>query len=314
MSGKYAHPAPEPERPGIRPTVTAIVLNWCGEAVTRDCLDSLLKSTYPRLRILLVDNGSEDGSGARLHADYPDIDYLQTGANLGYAGGNNRGIERALEGGADYVLVTNNDTVLDAGAVALLVEAAEGGDGGPVGGVVPKIVFHDRPDRIWYAGGNFSPFRGSGMHWREGEPDTPDADSGVREVTFVTGCCVLVPAPALRDVGGFTEALFAYEEDADLSLRLRRAGYHLLYQPAARVLHHAKPAATQPSPFQIRQAGVNRRWVMRRHFSWPRRLPFLLRFGATRVLLLARYVLGGDGPRARAVVDGVFGRVRGGTS
>lgn len=301
--------APDAPAGPSSPRVAAVVLNWCGEVVSRACLDSLRCTTYPGLRVLLVDNGSEDGSGERLHQAYPGVDYLQTGCNLGFTGGNNRGIQWALEHEAEYVLVLNNDTVVEADAVGLMVEAAERAQGAPVGGVAPKILAHDDPTRIWYAGGHFSPLYGSGVHWREGRPDTPSADGGVRDVSFMTGCCLLLSAGALGDVGGFTEELFAYGEDADLSLRLSRAGYRLLYQPAARILHHVGPPGAAPTPFQIRQRDVNRRWIMRRHFSWLRRVPFLLRFYATRVLLMARYAAGGDAARVRAIVGGMFGGV-----
>ena len=87
--------------PTSLPSVVAIVLNWCGEQDTVDCIESLRRATYPALRILLVDNGSPDGSGDRLHTRFPDVSYLTTGANLGYAGGNNRGLERAIADGAE---------------------------------------------------------------------------------------------------------------------------------------------------------------------------------------------------------------------
>ena len=103
------------------PTVMVIVLNWCGEDDTVACIESLQRSTYTALSILLIDNASPDGSGDRLHARLPDVPYLQTGSNLGYAGGNNRGFERALAEGADYVVVLNYDTVVDPDCIGALV-------------------------------------------------------------------------------------------------------------------------------------------------------------------------------------------------
>ena len=150
------------------PKLTAVVLNWCGEEITADCLRSLLKSDYPNLHILLVDNASPDGSGEQLRLSFPEINFLQTGNNLGYAGGNNRGIEWALETNSDYVLILNNDTVLDPCAVSRLMDSANKSSE-RVGGVVPKILYYDEPNRIWYAGGEFSPLLGLGLHWREGD-------------------------------------------------------------------------------------------------------------------------------------------------
>ncbi len=302
------------------PKVTAVVLNWCNEEVTRACLASLAASDYRPLAVLLVDNGSPDGSGERLREAFPEVDFLQTGANLGYAGGNNRGIVRAMEEGADFVLVVNNDIVLAPDAVSHLVRTALGGaeevrrslcgrlrrrgaKNGPVGGVSPKILYHHDPARIWFGGGCFSPLRGLGLHLREGERDDR-LEEGPGEISFMTGACCLLSARALQEVGGFDENFFAYVEDADLSLRLLRAGYRLLYQPRARVLHHAPPPGTPPTPFQIRQRDRNRLLVMAKHYSPWQRFPFLARFLATRIALGVGYVLRGDRERVRALWEG----------
>jgi hypothetical protein len=304
--GDRGGPAIDAGRPvSASPTrVTAVVLNWCGEDDSRACLGSLLAADYRALTLLLVDNGSPDGSGERLHAAFPGIAYLQTGANLGYTGGNNRGIAWALEAGAEHVLVLNNDTVVERDAVTCLVDAATAGPG--VGAVAPKILYFDAPDRIWFGGGEFSPLRGAGVHQRQRERDVPGADPGVRDITFVTGCCCLLSAEALRRVGGFAEDFFAYVEDVELSLRLSRAGYRLLYQPAARVLHRVSPGApTPPSAFQILHRDRNRRRLARRHFNWLDRLRFAGWFYPSRVVRLAQYASRGDWARASAVWRGM---------
>ena len=286
------------------PQVTVVVLNWCAEAVTSACLDSVARLEYNGYTTLLVDNGSPDGSGEKLHAAFPEIHYLQTGSNLGYTGGNNRGIDWALGRGADYVLIVNNDAVLEPDALSHLVATAEKTQG-KVGGVAPKILYRDDPERIWYGGGEFSAVRGLGLHWREGQLDAPGQDHGVHDVTFMTGCCLLLSTEALREVGTFDEAFFAYVEDADLSLRLREAGFRMVYQPKARVFHDSLHPGEKPSPFQIRQRDRGRRRVMRKHFPFWSRTPFLFRFYLTRVILFFLYWMGGEGERARAIFDGM---------
>ena len=286
------------------PTVTVIVLNWCKEEETTECLRSILGSEYTNLSILLVDNGSPDDSGERVRAAFPGIGFLQTGKNLGYASGNNRGIERALESATDYILILNNDTVLDPDAVSQLVSTAEEGDR-KVGGVVPKLLYYDEPQRIWYAGGAFSALHGLGLHWRQGDLDQPDLKESVKEVTFMTGACCLISVRALRELGGFDEDFFAYVEDADLSLRMNKAGYQMYYQPEARVLHRSPPPGTPPSPFQIRQRDLNRRRIMSKHATLGQRLLFLARFAITRVLLFLGYTFKGDLQRALAILHGL---------
>jgi GT2 family glycosyltransferase len=289
------------------PRVAAVVLNWCGERDTAACLESLRAQTHPALDVLLVDNGSPDGSGDRLHAAHPDVPYLQTGENLGYTGGNNRGFAWALERGAAYVLVVNNDTVLEAQCVARLVEAAEAarGAGVRVGMVAPKILYHDAPDRVWFAGGRFSRLRALGVHRHELERDDPARDRGVERIDFVTGCVFLVPAEVLRAVGGFREEYFAYVEDVELSLRMTRAGLALLYQPAARVLHRVEVARPRLTPFQLRQGTRNRRRLVRQHYGALDRVGFACWFYPTRLVQLARYGARRDWARARALWEGV---------
>ena len=286
------------------PVVTVIILNWCNEILTTDCVRSVLSSDYGALKVLLVDNGSPDNSFEQLQASFPNIAFLQTGKNMGYTGGNNRGIEHALKNSTDYILILNNDTVLDRYTVSKLVDTAEM-TSGKVGGVVPKILYYDDPNRIWYAGGEFSPLRGLGLHWREGDLDQPNEAASVQEITFMNGACCLIAAEALRELNGFDEDFFAYVEDADLSLRMTSAGYQMYYQPEARILHHCGLPGTLPSPFQIRQRDRNRRRVMRKHASLGQRLPFLMRFYVTRVILLLGYVLTRDWQRAQAILQGM---------
>ena len=246
-----------------QPKIIAVVLNWCREEVTTQCLRSLLKSDYANLLILLVDNGSPDDSGARLRLSFPEVEFLQTGQNLGYTGGNNRGITWALEKHADYVLILNNDTVLDPCAVRKLLDSTKI-SGTRVGGVVPKILYYHDPERIWYGGGEFSALKGLGIHWQEGRMDQSDKVEEAHLVTFMTGACCLLSVEAVRELKGFDESFFAYVEDADLSLRMTEAGYQMYYQPKARILHQCPLPGSPPSPFQIRQRDRNRRRIMRK--------------------------------------------------
>jgi GT2 family glycosyltransferase len=287
----------------MMPRVTAIVLNWCNEDETAACLESLAAVKYDLLDVLLVDNGSPDGSGDRLHARFPAVDYLQTGSNLGYAGGNNRGIDQALARNADYLLVLNNDTVLDPMCVANLVVTSER-TGAPV--VAPLIVYFDEPDRVWYGGGAFSRMRALGLHL--GENELVDSRQASSPTTFVCGCCFLIRADVARRVGGFDESFFAYVEDVELSLRLLNAGIRMQYEPSARVLHRIGRHDASTA-FQIRQRDRNRRRLVRRHYDALSRVQFGLWFYPTRAVHLIRFALRRDWDRARAIVDGAVGAI-----
>lgn len=288
-------------------TVWAIVLTHGGaEDITAACIDSLLTQDYPALTILLVDNASFDGSGERLRDRYPQIRYLNTGGNYGYTGGNNRGMRFALECGADLLLVLNNDTVLDPLCVSALVRSVPCAD--RLGVLSPKILYYDDPTRIWFAGGDYSFVKALGNHRREQELDVADEAPRLEEITFATGCCLLIPAAVARATGGFREEYFMYCEDAEFSLRLARSGYRLYYQPAARMLHREPPRGALASAFATRHRDRNRRRLVRQHYSMRQRAAFALWFYPTRVIRLVQHLLKRDLAGARAIIEGAFAR------
>jgi len=291
------------------PHVVAIVLNWCGEEDTAACLESLGASTYKRLTVLLVDNASPDRSGARLHERFPNIPFLQTGSNLGYTGGNNAGIRWALERGTDYVLVINNDATVEPDCIAELVGVAESRRDAAV--VAPRIMYFDAPERTWFGGGVFSRMRALGLH-REG-PNGATPSGAVEPITFFTGCCFLARADVMAATGAFDDSFFAYVEDAELSLRLVRGGYALLYAPAALAYHRVSTFAEPASAFQVRQRDRNRRRLVGRHYGPADRLRFAVWFYPTRLLHAARYALTGNLGHLKAQLDGAFGALDGET-
>ena len=291
------------------PTVHVIVLNWNGEDDTASCLDSLLAQRGATLEILLMDNASPDGSGERLHSRYPALPYLQTGENLGYAGGNNRGIEWALDRGAEWVMVVNNDTVADPDCVQQLLAAAVSEP--RLAAVAPLIVRYDDPGVVWFAGGRHDRVRAVGTHSHYGEP--VQVATGAlgefgptwRPCSFLTGCCLLFRSAALREVGVFRADYFAYVEDLELSMRLSRAHWRIGWAPRARLAHRVPPLGTPPTPMQIRLRDRNRRRLVREFYGMPFRVFFALWFWPTRIAHLARYSLQRDWSRSAAIVTGM---------
>jgi hypothetical protein len=283
--------------------VTAVVVNWCDEHSTKACVDSLERQDYPALTVLLVDDASPDGSGARLHARYPAIPFLQLRAKLGRAGANNVGMKRALESGASAVLVAANSTVLEPGCVRELVRVAHGHS--DAGAIAPKILHHDAPDRIWFAGGTFLRARATGRREREYFVDLDPAEKQVLEATFLPACCMLVPAATLRQVGYFRDDFVEQGDDAEYGLRIVKGGQRLLYAPAARITHRAPARGTLPSAEQLRLRDRNRRRLVRLHYSPLQAARFAAWFYPTRMMVMARYALMGEMERARAVGRGM---------
>lgn len=219
----------------VLPLVFIIVLNWNGKEDTLECLGSLQKLDYPHFKILVVDNGSTDGSEEAIKASFPSVCFIQTGRNLGYAGGNNVGIKHALSHGADYVWLLNNDTTVDPKALSALVETAKADS--RIAFVGSKIYYYDKPDVIWCAGGTIDLAEGG----RTDHPGMGQEDRGqfenISDVGYVTGCSILASRDAIAAIGPLPEEYFLYFEETDWNLAAQRKGYRTVVAPASHVWH-----------------------------------------------------------------------------
>jgi len=214
--------------------VCIILVNWNGWRDTVRCLESCAELDHARHEVTVVDNGSTDDSVTRLRERFPDLRLIETGANLGFAGGNNVGLHDAIARDAAYVWLLNNDTVVDPTALTALVQVMRSDSS--VGLAASKVYYRDRPHTLWYAGGSFSPIWGWTLHRGADEIDTGRYDE-VADVDFATGCSLLVRADTLAAIGPLDEDYFLYWEDVDWSTRARRAGWRVVYAPASRVWH-----------------------------------------------------------------------------
>jgi GT2 family glycosyltransferase len=229
----------------IAPLTYIIVLNWNGWQDTMECVESCSKLTYPNFQILIVDNGSTDGSVMQLHERFPAIELLQTGKNLGFAGGNNVGIRHALEQGADYIWLLNNDTIVDPSALSELVHIAQLDDN--VGIVGSKIFYYGKPDVIWFAGGWIRYSTGNCGHIGQQEKDK-DRFEKVTEADYITGCSLLIKSNVINKVGLMDERFFLYYEDADWNLRVKEHKFKIYYVPSSKVWHKVSMAVGMGSP------------------------------------------------------------------
>lgn len=286
------------------PRVLAAVLNWCAEKDTTACVLSLTADASATLDILVVDNASPDESGNRLQAFFPQHHYLQTGANLGYAGGNQRAIAWALARDYEYVLIINDDAEVKPGCVGALLAALENN---PRAGAAAPTILHHGTSVVWFAGGEINEVKVMGSHTHAGESveSVRRDDVAIRDVTFLSGCVLLLRSDALRACGGFRAEFFAYVEDLELSLRFRRAGWSLLYVARAIATHKVAYPLQADSAFAIRLRDINRRRVVVLHYSLPMRLAFMIWFYPTRIVHLARFVVRGDRARISAIWKGL---------
>jgi hypothetical protein len=216
------------------PLVSILVLNWNSCHLTVECVESLRSLDYGNHEVVLIDNGSEDGSEALLRTTFPDLKLIQTGRNLGYAGGNNRGIAHALSRGSEYIWLLNNDTRVHPGALRALVDALATRPQAGIAG--SKIFSMEDPERLSYAGGRFDPWKGRALHQGREETDHGQYDR-LETTDFVTGCSLLVRASVVRTVGPMDERFFLYYEDLDWNLRIQQAGFQSLYVPTSVLWH-----------------------------------------------------------------------------
>lgn len=286
--------------------VAAVVLNWNGGEDNLACLASLFASNEPPERVCFVDNASTDGSLQRVRSAYPELDVVCNPQNLGYAGGNNAGLERALADGAEAVLILNNDVVLDpdtlSGLVRALLADAE------VGIVGPRVCLAGDPGTIWAAGGRLTWRQNLTTLLGQGQPDGP-AWQEEREVDYVPGCAMLVRRAVLERLGGFDERYFAYTEDVDFCLSARAAGWRSRLAGSVRALHAASTSTGGGyNPRRKYMMGVNSVWFLRRH-GGPREWARFLVYDVAS--LPWAWLLGLPRGRGRAVAAKAWGIARG---
>jgi GT2 family glycosyltransferase len=219
------------------PLVTIVILNWNSLEDTRECLLSLRRLAYSNRRILVVDNGSDGPEAASLADEFHgSVNLIESKTNLGFAGGANLGIRGALNDGADYVLLLNNDTTVDPPFLTALVEAAESRHDGAA--FCPKTYFYAHPETIYSTGGTVSVWTATARQIGRGQRDSGQFDR-VATRDYADGVCILIPRRALEAVGLLDEDYFAYWEETDWCTRARSKGLSCYYIPQARIWHKA---------------------------------------------------------------------------
>jgi len=222
---------------GVMPSVGIVVLTWNGRDLTLGCLRSLLQCTYPSFRVYVVDNASEDGTLKAVEAERsgdPRVVAIQNGANLGFAGGNNVGMRRAVADGMDYVLLLNNDTEVEADFLEPLVATMEADL--TVGVTTSMIYFHGTQGEIWSFGVRMDRNTGVGsaIGWRElDRGQYPEAI----ECDYATGCGLMVRREVVEKIGYLDPDYFYLTEDADFCFRAVDAGFRVVAIPTSIIWH-----------------------------------------------------------------------------
>jgi hypothetical protein len=252
--------------------VFIVVLNWNGADDTLTCLNSLQELHYQDCRLVVVDNGSTDGSLERIRTTIwaRTVTILENGTNLGYAGGNNVGIRYALEQDAAFILLLNNDTVVDPQLIDALIHAAERY---PDDGIFGATIFYlERPDTVWFQGAKWLPdaldFTWPGQGLSPGVSALAD-----EETDYVCGAAMFFRAEIARKIGVLDERFFLVFEESDWCFRARRASYGCRMVSAAKVWHKIGASfGTETSPLRAYFSSRNKLLWSEKNLSWRLRL------------------------------------------
>lgn len=295
-------------------TVAVIILNWNGGDDILDCLESVFESTHNAIEVVVVDNGSKDGSSDAIRFRFPQTQFIDNPRNLGFAKGSNQGMEWALEQGIRYVLLLNGDARLHPDAISELLAAVVANDDAIV--ACPRMYLGHSDggvNRLWFAYGTVKLWAGLFQNPTFNQIDSPRW-SLPKDMEYASGCCMLIPERILQQVGMLDESFFAYCEDIDFSIRVRRAGFRLRYVPTACLWHGSKrPTGRTRSAFYRYLATRNNLWVVRKHGSRLEImtcfcvLPLRSLFRIARMVAAAEWVL--IAAELKGIKDGLFSQL-----
>lgn len=221
-------------KPG-EPKIFLILLNWNGKKDTLACLESLTKMDYPHLHIVIVDNGSKDDSVSAIRQQYPDYFLIETGENLGFAEGNNVGIRYALNQGAEYILLLNNDTVADPLMVRAFLASMQSDP--KIGILGAKTYLFDERSTFDHFGGNWNAKTGQFDLVGLRQKDDGKSWEAMHTIDYACGCALFVKREVFEQIGLLESRFFLVWEDADFCFRARNAGFSIMTCPQAKMWH-----------------------------------------------------------------------------
>jgi GT2 family glycosyltransferase len=216
----------------VSPKVFIVILNWNGIEDTKECLDSLSKLKYDNFNVVVVENGSTDGSAEILREEYPHVEVIENRVNLGFTRGSNVGMRHGMERRAEYLWLLNNDTVVDEEALSEMVRYGESSKQQCL--LSPQIYYYDDCDTLQ--------FRGSVVNWkdftiRKCDTRSPSRPQVGERMTALWGTALLIKRGVIEEIGYLDEKYFAYYEDEDYCLRALKEGFECAVVPEAKIYH-----------------------------------------------------------------------------
>lgn len=255
--------------------VSIISVNFDQAAVTEDLLRSIeLNNTYLNIEIIIIDNGSSFDSTLAWKLQYPHVQFIRSEANLGFAGGNNIGIEQSI---GDYLFLVNNDTEFSKGLIEELVETMEQN---PIIGIIsPKICYFDQPEIIQYAGFTRMNYNtGRNKCIGQFERDSGQYDDTIGPTGYAHGAAMMVRSSVISKAGLMPETFFLYYEEMDWCERIKRSGYQIWINPQALIYHKESLSVGKNSPLKEYFMTRNRILFIRRNAPSISQLLFIFHF------------------------------------
>ncbi len=290
---------------GTAPLVSIITINYNAHEATLDLLHSLEKQTYRPVEIIVVDNGSSNFPAARFKTEFPEVQFVLSKKNLGFAGGNNLGVQRSK---GDYLFFVNNDTEVTVELIRNLVDTFKTQPN--LGALSPKILYFPtsgtKNDIIQYAGTtSVHPLTGRNQTIGEGEQDSEKYRSFVK-TAYTHGAAMMVPRALIKEVGLMPEDFFLYYEELDWCEKIRKKGYEIGVQLNATIYHKESLTTGKASPLKTYYLTRNRILFMRRNFDSFSLLAFTLFFTFTSVPAnFLSYLITGDWKLMNAFFRGI---------
>ena len=236
----------------IMKKIAVILVDYNGIEDTMECIDSIKESDcYNDITIVVVDNASKADEAEKIRRKYNDVVAIRSLDNGGFSEGNNIGIRYALDNGAEYVVLLNNDTIVDKKMISTLMSRCQSDVM-----AVPQMLYYDEPNKIWYGGGRIDYWTGNAKHDCMNQIDSPMTE---RTVTFATGCCMMIKGTTLHKVGLLDESYFMYCEDTDFCIRLGQQAIKIKFVPTAKLWHKVSSSTGgSDSPFSTYYMTRNR--------------------------------------------------------
>jgi GT2 family glycosyltransferase len=286
-----------------------ILLNWNTPKLTANCISTVMKYCNAELYdIIIVDNGSTDGSLSLLQTQFPQHIYIDNKENLGFAEGNNRALNYSIENDYTYSLLLNTDTEVDEDFLSPLIEYLE--QHKKIAAVQPAIYFLDKKNQLWNGGSFFNQF--FGITYSKNKKSRQSLQKP-EKVEWLTGCCFLVKNEALKQTGLLNTKFFLYYEDVDLSFRLRENDYELHYYPNTKVYHEAGASGKQKiknsegtlSPIIHYYLCRNKIWFLRKYGNPAFALIMFIKESVYNTALFTYFIIRGRNKKAKYLYKGI---------